>query len=47
MVWIGPSNLLRGESGLFARENIREGTIVASFGAMRAMRKGEVKPASG
>jgi len=42
MVRIGPSNLLRGESGLFARENISEGTIVASFGAVRALRKGEV-----
>jgi hypothetical protein len=31
MVRIGPSNLLRGESGLFARENISEGTIVASL----------------
>ncbi len=42
MVRIGPSNLLRGESGLFARENISEGTVVASFGAVRALRKGEV-----
>jgi hypothetical protein len=42
MVQIGPSNLLRGESGLFARENISEGTVVASFGAVRALRKGEV-----
>lgn len=42
MVRIGPSNLLRGESGLFARENITEGTVVASFGAVRALRKGEV-----
>jgi hypothetical protein len=42
MVRIGPSNLLRGQSGLFARENIIEGTVVASFGAVRAMRKGEV-----
>jgi hypothetical protein len=31
MVRIGPSDLLRGESGLFARENISEGTVVASF----------------
>ena len=42
MVRIGPSNLLCGESGLFARENIIEGTVVASFGAVRALRKGEV-----
>ena len=42
MVRIGPSNLLRGESGLFARENISEGTVVTSFGAVRALRKGEV-----
>ena len=42
MVRIGPSNLLHGESGLFARENISEGTVVASFGAVRALRKGEV-----
>jgi hypothetical protein len=42
MVRIGPSNLLRGQSGLFARENIIEGTVVASFGAVRALRKGEV-----
>ncbi len=33
---------LRRESGLFARENISEGTVVASFGAVRALRKGEV-----
>ena len=38
----GPSYLLRGQSGLFARENIVEGTVVASFGAERALRKGEV-----
>ena len=37
MVRIGPSNLFRGESGLFARENISEGTVVASFGAVRAL----------
>ena len=42
MVWIGPSNLIRGQSGLFARQNIIEGTVVASFGAVRALRKGEV-----
>ena len=42
MVRIGPSNLLRGQSGLFARQNIIEGTVVASFGAVRALRKGEV-----
>jgi len=42
VVQIGPSNLLRGESGLFARESISEGTVVASFGAVRALRKGEI-----
>ena len=47
MVRIGPSNLLRGESGLLARENISEGTVVASFGAVRALRKGEVGTAPG
>ena len=42
MVRVGPSNLLRGESGLFASETIIEGTVVACFGAMRELRKGEV-----
>ena len=42
MVRIGPSNLLRGESGLSARENISEGTVMAFFGAVRVLRKGEV-----
>jgi hypothetical protein len=42
MVRVGPSNLLRGESGLFARETIIEGTVVACFGAVRELRKGEV-----
>jgi hypothetical protein len=42
MVRVGPSNLLRGESGLFARETIIEGTIVACFGAVRELRQGEV-----
>ena len=28
--------------GLHYRENISEGTVVASFGAVRALRKGEV-----
>jgi hypothetical protein len=32
MVRVGPSNLLCGESGLFARETIIEGTVVACFG---------------
>jgi hypothetical protein len=47
MVRIGPSNLLRGQSGLFARENIIEGTVVGSFGAVRALRKGEVGTRTG
>ena len=38
MVLIRPSNLLSGD----ARKNISEGTVVASFGAVRALRKGEV-----
>ena len=42
MVRVGPSNLLRGESGLFARETIIEGTVVACFGAVRELRKGKV-----
>ena len=40
MVRIGPSNLLSGQSGLFACENIIEGRVVSSFGAVRAMSKG-------
>ena len=42
MVWSRPSNMFHGESGLFARENISEGTVVASFCTVRALRKGEV-----
>ena len=42
MVRVGPSNLLRGESGVFARETIIEGTVVACFGTVRELRKGEV-----
>jgi hypothetical protein len=42
MVRVGPSNLLCGESGLFARETIIEGTVVACFGAVRELREGEV-----
>ena len=42
MVRVGPSNLLSGESGLFARETIIEGTVVACFGTVRELRKGEV-----
>ena len=42
MVRVGPSNLLRGESGVFARETIIEGTVVACFGAVRELRKGPV-----
>ena len=38
MVRVGPSNLLRGESRLFARETIIEGTVVASFGNVRELR---------
>ena len=41
MVRVGPSNLPRGESGLFARETIIEGTVVACFGAVRELREGE------
>lgn len=42
LVRVGPSNLIRGQSGLFARDVIIEGTVVAYFGCMRELRKGEV-----
>ena len=42
LVLVGPSNLLQGESSLFARDAINEGAVVAYFGAVREMRKGEV-----
>jgi hypothetical protein len=42
MVRVGPSNLLRGESGLCIRETIIEGTVVACFGAVREFCKEEV-----
>ena len=42
LVRVGPINLLRGESGLFALDAIDEGAVVACFGAMRELRKGEV-----
>jgi hypothetical protein len=43
LVRVGPSYLLRGESGLFARDVINEGADVACFGAVRELRKGEVE----
>jgi hypothetical protein len=41
LVRVAPSKLILGESGLFAREDIEEGTVVACFGAMRELREGE------
>jgi hypothetical protein len=41
LVRVATSNLIPGESGLFAYEDIEEGTVVAGFGAMRRLREGE------
>ncbi len=36
-----PSKLIHGEAGLFACEDIEEGTVVAGFGVVRQLREGE------
>jgi hypothetical protein len=41
LVRVAPSKLIPGESGLFAREDIEEGTVVVGFGAVRQLREGE------
>jgi hypothetical protein len=41
LVRVAPSKLIPGESGLFACEDIEEGTVVACFGAVRQLREGE------
>jgi hypothetical protein len=41
-VRVGPRSLLQGQSGLFARNAINEGTVVAYFGPVRELREGEV-----
>ena len=38
LVRVAPSKLIHGESGLFACEDIEEGTVVAGFGAVRQLR---------
>ena len=35
------SKLVHGEAGLFACQDIEEGTVVAGFGAVRQLREGE------
>jgi hypothetical protein len=41
LVRVAPSKLIHGEAGLFACEDIEEGTVVACFGAVRQLREGE------
>jgi len=41
LVRVAPSKLIHGETGLFACEDIEEGTVVAEFGAVRQLREGE------
>ena len=41
LVRVAPSKLIHGEAGLFACEDIEEGTVDASFGAVRPLREGE------
>ena len=41
LVRVAPSKLIDGEAGLFACEDIEEGTVVAGFGAVRQLREGE------
>jgi hypothetical protein len=44
LVRVAPSKLILGESGFFARKDIKEGTVVACFGAVRELREGEKGP---
>jgi hypothetical protein len=41
LVRVAPSKLVHGEAGLFACQDIEEGTVVAGFGAVRQLREGE------
>jgi hypothetical protein len=41
LVRVAPSKLIHGEAGLFACEDIEEGTVVACFGAVRQLREAE------
>jgi hypothetical protein len=41
LVRVAPSKLIHGEAGLFACEDIEEGTVVACFGAVRQLRETE------
>jgi hypothetical protein len=41
LVRVAPSKLVHGEAGLFACQDIEEGTVVAVFGAVRQLREGE------
>ena len=41
LVRVVPSKLIHGETGLFACEDIEDGTVVAGFGAVRQLREGE------
>jgi hypothetical protein len=41
LVRVAPNKLIPGQSGLFACEDIEEGTVVACFGAVRQLREGE------
>jgi hypothetical protein len=41
LVRVAPCKLILRESGLFACEDIKEGTVVACFGAVRELREGE------
>ena len=41
LVRVAPSKLIHGEAGLFANEDIEEGSVVAGFGAVRQLREGK------
>ena len=41
LVRVAPSKIFSSDAGLFACEDIEEGTVVASFGVVRHLREGE------